>query len=179
MLPAVPCLPSAMTFKRICLMEASAERRCTNLSVSRSMIQSDSRELNELPSNSGNDFSFQSFVPCMIMSHHYSGGGADGSLIVFSDIETNYHANGGIDDIVEVQKPFIAVHNITPGDLYVFSSSWTTKSRAELSPTVIAFNLQVRSVLATVLVLHAWNSFWVAPRPWLLLLTLLSLSPSV
>ena len=113
------------------------------------------------------------------MSRCNSGGGADGSLIVFSDIETNYHANGGIDDIVEVQKPFIAAHNITPGDLYVFFSSWTTKSRAELSPTVIAFNLQVQSVLATVLVLHVWNSFWVVPHPWLLLLTSLFLSPSV
>lgn len=53
----------------------------------------------------------------------FGGGGADGSLIVFSDIETNYHANGGIDDIVEVQKPFIAVHNITPGDFIQFAGA--------------------------------------------------------
>ena len=46
-----------------------------------------------------------------------SGGGADGSIIVFSSIETAFHANNGIDEIVEEQKPFIARHNITPGDL--------------------------------------------------------------
>ena len=48
-----------------------------------------------------------------------SGGGADGSMIVFEDIETNFHANLGVDEIVDEQKPFIAKHNITPGDLYV------------------------------------------------------------
>ncbi|KAK0195813.1 manganese peroxidase 1 precursor [Armillaria mellea] len=44
------------------------------------------------------------------------GGGADGSIITFSDIETAFHANDGIDEIVEAQKPFIARHNITAGD---------------------------------------------------------------
>ncbi|KAL4246228.1 Manganese peroxidase 3 [Abortiporus biennis] len=44
------------------------------------------------------------------------GGGADGSMIVFDEIETNFHANNGVDEIVDVQKPFIAAHNITPGD---------------------------------------------------------------
>ncbi|KAK0473003.1 manganese peroxidase 1 [Armillaria novae-zelandiae] len=44
------------------------------------------------------------------------GGGADGSIITFSEIETAFHANDGIDEIVETQKPFIARHNITAGD---------------------------------------------------------------
>nr|AFR44747.1 manganese peroxidase 2 [Volvariella volvacea] len=46
------------------------------------------------------------------------GGGADGSIMVFGDIETNFHANGGVDEIVNAQKAFIAQHNITisPGD---------------------------------------------------------------
>lgn len=49
-----------------------------------------------------------------------SGGGADGSIIVFGDIETTFHANGGIDDIVDAQTPFVNAHNATlsPGDLY-------------------------------------------------------------
>ncbi|KAJ3479165.1 hypothetical protein NLI96_g9256 [Meripilus lineatus] len=51
------------------------------------------------------------------------GGGADGSMIVFSDIETNFHANAGIDEIVEEQKPFIARHNITPGDFIQFAGA--------------------------------------------------------
>ncbi|KAI0041317.1 class II peroxidase [Auriscalpium vulgare] len=44
------------------------------------------------------------------------GGGADGSMITFADIETNFHANNGIDEIVGEQAPFIAKHNITAGD---------------------------------------------------------------
>ncbi|KAL0581814.1 fungal class II heme-containing peroxidase [Marasmius crinis-equi] len=46
------------------------------------------------------------------------GGGADGSIMVFSDVETTFPANNGIDDIVGVQKQFMADHNVTisPGD---------------------------------------------------------------
>ncbi|KAF8881777.1 manganese peroxidase 3 [Infundibulicybe gibba] len=51
------------------------------------------------------------------------GGGADGSIVVFSDIETAFHANGGIDGIVEVQKPFIAAHTLTPGDFIQFAGA--------------------------------------------------------
>ena len=48
------------------------------------------------------------------------GGGADGSIIVFSDTETAFHANGGIDDIVDAQKPLLAQFNVTPGDFIQF-----------------------------------------------------------
>ncbi|KAF8893865.1 manganese peroxidase 3 [Infundibulicybe gibba] len=51
------------------------------------------------------------------------GGGADGSIIIFDDIETAFHANGGIDDIVDVQKPFIARHNLTAGDFIQFAGA--------------------------------------------------------
>ncbi|KAA1474285.1 manganese peroxidase 1 [Dentipellis sp. KUC8613] len=51
------------------------------------------------------------------------GGGADGSISIFSDIETNFHANNGIDEIVEEQRPFIARHNITPGDFIQFAGA--------------------------------------------------------
>ncbi|KAG7443421.1 manganase peroxidase [Guyanagaster necrorhizus] len=44
------------------------------------------------------------------------GGGADGSIVTFSAIETEFHANIGIDGIVEVQRPFITAHNMTAGD---------------------------------------------------------------
>lgn len=37
--------------------------------------------------------------------------------MVFDSTETNYHANLGTDDIVVKQKPFVAAHNVTPGDL--------------------------------------------------------------
>ncbi|KAI0342746.1 short manganese peroxidase [Trametopsis cervina] len=51
------------------------------------------------------------------------GGGADGSIIIFEDIETNFHANIGVDEIVNEQKPFIARHNITPGDFIQFAAA--------------------------------------------------------
>ncbi|KAI0318275.1 manganese peroxidase 1 precursor [Amylostereum chailletii] len=51
------------------------------------------------------------------------GGGADGSIVIFSDTETAYHANIGIDDIVDTQKPFIAAHNITAGDFIQFAAA--------------------------------------------------------
>ncbi|KAK0481240.1 manganese peroxidase 1 precursor [Armillaria novae-zelandiae] len=51
------------------------------------------------------------------------GGGADGSIVTFSEIETNFHANDGIDEIVETIKPFIARHNITAGDFIQLSGA--------------------------------------------------------
>lgn len=46
-----------------------------------------------------------------------SGGGADGSIMIFDDIEPNFHANNGVDEIIQAQKPFVAKHNMTAGDL--------------------------------------------------------------
>ena len=48
-----------------------------------------------------------------------SGGGADGSIAIFEDIETAFHANAGVDEIINEQKPFLARSNMTVGDLYV------------------------------------------------------------
>ncbi|KAK0212384.1 manganese dependent peroxidase 1 [Desarmillaria ectypa] len=52
-------------------------------------------------------------------------GGADGSIITFSDIETAFHANNGIDGIVNVQRPFIQAHNATlsTGDFIQFAGA--------------------------------------------------------
>ena len=54
----------------------------------------------------------------------FSGGGADGSIMIFGDIETQYPANGGIDDIVKSQAQFLSQFGgvITPGDLCVSST---------------------------------------------------------
>lgn len=43
----------------------------------------------------------------------------DGSIMAHSDIETNYHANIGVDEIVEEQRPFALRHNVSFGDLSV------------------------------------------------------------
>nr|BAE79812.1 manganese peroxidase 1 precursor [Spongipellis sp. FERM P-18171] len=51
------------------------------------------------------------------------GGGADGSIAIFEDIETAFHANAGIDEIINEQKPFLARHNITVGDFIQFAGA--------------------------------------------------------
>ncbi|KAJ7352148.1 manganese peroxidase 5 [Mycena albidolilacea] len=51
------------------------------------------------------------------------GGGADGSVITFDSIETAFPANNGIDDIIDQQTPFLARHNVTPGDLIQFAGA--------------------------------------------------------
>ncbi|KAJ6606845.1 manganese peroxidase 3 [Mycena sp. CBHHK59/15] len=55
--------------------------------------------------------------------HLNSGGGADGSIVTFDEIETAFSANAGIDDIVDVQRPFINAHNITAGDFIQFAGA--------------------------------------------------------
>ncbi|TDL19453.1 manganese peroxidase 2 [Rickenella mellea] len=56
-------------------------------------------------------------------SPKHGGGGADGSIITFDEIETPFPANNGIDDIIDVQVPFIQKHNVTPGDFIYFAGA--------------------------------------------------------
>jgi hypothetical protein len=48
--------------------------------------------------------------------------------MAFGDIETQYPANGGIDDIVNAQAQFLSQFGgvISPGDLYVSSTMTPT-----------------------------------------------------
>jgi manganese peroxidase len=47
----------------------------------------------------------------------YSGGGADGSIVVFNQTELMFHANTGIDDILDLFGDNIHAHpEISPGD---------------------------------------------------------------
>lgn len=41
--------------------------------------------------------------------------------MAFSEIETAFHANNGVDEIVEEQRPFALKHNVSFGDLFVTS----------------------------------------------------------
>ncbi|KAH9961364.1 heme peroxidase [Russula dissimulans] len=54
-----------------------------------------------------------------------AGGGADGSIYTYADVETNYPANAGIDDIVQSQRPFIEKYsaNISAGDFIQFAAA--------------------------------------------------------
>ncbi|KAF7369242.1 Peroxidase [Mycena venus] len=51
------------------------------------------------------------------------GGGADGSIFYFDEVETAFPANNGIDDIVDAQTPFINKYNITAGDFIQFAGA--------------------------------------------------------
>ncbi|KAL5507601.1 GP1_6 [Sanghuangporus vaninii] len=52
-----------------------------------------------------------------------NGTGADGSMILFKDIEPNFAANDGIDDSVNALAPFLTRHNVTAGDLIQFAGA--------------------------------------------------------
>ncbi|KAF8518780.1 substrate-free manganese peroxidase [Gautieria morchelliformis] len=53
-----------------------------------------------------------------------SGGGADGSMLIFPDVEPNFHANLGISDSVEFLTPVLQRHpTITAGDLIQFAGA--------------------------------------------------------
>ena len=59
------------------------------------------------------------------LSKTFQGTGADGSMIIFSDIETNFAANAGIDDSVDALSPFLGRHpTITAGDLIQFAGAF-------------------------------------------------------
>lgn len=49
----------------------------------------------------------------------FGGGGADGSISIFSDIELEYSANAGLDEIINEQASFIASHPLGTADLCV------------------------------------------------------------
>jgi manganese peroxidase len=58
-----------------------------------------------------------------LLKGEFGGGGADGSIMHFSDIETNFHANGGTDDIIEVQRPFALKHGVSFADFIQFAGA--------------------------------------------------------
>jgi hypothetical protein len=92
-----------------------------------------------------------------------SGGGADGSIMTFSDIETQYPANGGLDDIVKMQERCLSECGgdgiVSPGDLYVLVVSSTVMKADRTS----ASSSPVRLGLETVLVLPGFGFYLAVP----------------
>ena len=43
--------------------------------------------------------------------------------MIFDDIETGFHPNIGLDEIVKLQKPFVQKHGVTPGDFIAFAGA--------------------------------------------------------
>ncbi|KAH9945354.1 manganese peroxidase isozyme precursor [Epithele typhae] len=63
------------------------------------------------------------FSPKLFREGKFGGGGADGSIMHFADIETNFHANGGVDEIVETQRPFALAHGVSFADFIQFAGA--------------------------------------------------------
>ncbi|GJJ15784.1 manganese peroxidase [Clathrus columnatus] len=54
----------------------------------------------------------------------FPGGGADGSVLIFPDVEANYPANLGISDSIQALLPFLDAYNsISAGDLVQFAGA--------------------------------------------------------
>ncbi|KAI0791905.1 versatile peroxidase VPS1 [Abortiporus biennis] len=51
------------------------------------------------------------------------GGGADGSVMHFAEIEMGYVANHGVDEIVELQRPFAIKHEVSFADFIQFAGA--------------------------------------------------------
>ena len=43
--------------------------------------------------------------------------------MLFDDIETGFHPNIGLDEIVNIQKPFVAKHGVSPADFIPFAGA--------------------------------------------------------
>ncbi|TFK33106.1 manganese peroxidase isozyme precursor [Crucibulum laeve] len=63
------------------------------------------------------------YSPKMMRRLKFGGGGADGSIMAHSDIETRYAANEGTDDIIELQRPFALKHGVSYGDMIQFAGA--------------------------------------------------------
>ncbi|OBZ79394.1 Versatile peroxidase VPL2 [Grifola frondosa] len=63
------------------------------------------------------------FSPMLFREGKFGGGGADGSIMAFAQIETAFHANIGVDEIVEEQRPFALKHQVSFGDFIQFAGA--------------------------------------------------------
>ncbi|KAJ8469427.1 hypothetical protein ONZ51_g9000 [Trametes cubensis] len=68
----------------------------------------------------------------------FGGGGADGSIAIFSEIETGFHPNIGLDEVVEKQRPFIERHNLGVADFIQFAGA-VGASNCPGAPQLAAF----------------------------------------
>ncbi|KAK7679024.1 hypothetical protein QCA50_017968 [Cerrena zonata] len=63
------------------------------------------------------------FHDSIAISPTKGGGGADGSIAIFDTIEPFFHPNLGTDEIISLQKPIMAKHNISVADFIQFAGA--------------------------------------------------------
>lgn len=66
---------------------------------------------------------------------HHSGSGADGSIMIFRDIESQYPANARLDGLVKAQAQFLSQFGgvISPGDLCVLLTTQLCSTHSSLA----------------------------------------------
>ncbi|PSR92239.1 hypothetical protein PHLCEN_2v4769 [Hermanssonia centrifuga] len=68
--------------------------------------------------------------PALEAQGQFGGGGADGSIAIFADIETTFHANVGLDEVIETQKPFLQRSNMSVADFHSIAA------QNDIDPTI-------------------------------------------
>ncbi|OJT05068.1 Versatile peroxidase VPL1 [Trametes pubescens] len=63
------------------------------------------------------------FSPALTAAGQFGGGGADGSIMAHTDVEIQFAANNGLDEIIEEQRPFALKHNVSFGDFIQFAGA--------------------------------------------------------
>ncbi|KAH9934478.1 heme peroxidase [Epithele typhae] len=63
------------------------------------------------------------FHDCITFPIGKNGGGCDGSIMAFTDIEAGFDASIGLDEIANEQRPFALKHNVSFGDFIQFAGA--------------------------------------------------------
>ncbi|KAH9934475.1 heme peroxidase [Epithele typhae] len=63
------------------------------------------------------------FHDCIAFPIGKNGGGCDGSIMAFTEIETGFNASIGLDEIANEQRPFALKHNVSFGDFIQFAGA--------------------------------------------------------
>ncbi|THG97447.1 hypothetical protein EW026_g4554 [Hermanssonia centrifuga] len=61
--------------------------------------------------------------PALEAAGKFGGGGADGSIAIFSETETQFQANIGLDEVVEAQRPFLRRSGMGVADFIQFAGA--------------------------------------------------------
>ncbi|KAJ3537425.1 hypothetical protein NM688_g6693 [Phlebia brevispora] len=63
------------------------------------------------------------FSPALEAEGKFGGGGADGSIAIFPQVETNFQANVGLDEVVEGQRVFLERSGMGVADFIQFAGA--------------------------------------------------------
>ncbi|KLO09305.1 manganese peroxidase 2 [Schizopora paradoxa] len=118
---------SAANYKRVACPDgvhtASNEACCVFFELA------DFLQTNNFNSTCGEDahealrLTFHDAIAFSFMGGPSMGTGADGSIMLFEDIELMNPANNGVDDAIDALKPLLMQFNVTAGDLIQFAGA--------------------------------------------------------